>query len=62
MARLEKQDMNEDVSLTKSNPLAYSSKLENDAPCFQQAMNGLQADRFYEAMATEMNTLDDIDP
>ena len=62
MARLEEQDMNEDILLTKYNPLAYSSKLENGAPCFQQEMNGPQADSFYEEMVTEMNMLDGIDP
>ena len=62
MIRQEQLELNNDELLNGLHPLAFASKLENDTPKFHEAMNGIYADRFYEAMEEEMNILEDIDP
>ena len=62
MTNLEGQNLDEHSLLTEPNPLVYASKLKNDTPRFQQAMNGPSTDKFYDAMEAEMLTLEAIDP
>jgi hypothetical protein len=55
--------MDEDGLLTSIHPLAFAAKANNDdSPNFYQAMNGPDAEGYYEAMVKELEQLETKDP
>jgi hypothetical protein len=63
MEVLETLQTDEEGLLTTMHPLAFAAKANNnDTPNFHQAMNGPDAEGFYDAMVKEMEQLESLNP
>jgi hypothetical protein len=63
MKMIETYLTDEEGTLSTLHPLAFAAKVNNeDTPNYHQAMNGPDAEGYYEAMQKEMDQLEEEDP